>query len=46
MVKNNAISAEFLSASEISIFSALMKQSSTPNKLFAQYTNRYHIGIL
>lgn len=44
--KNNAISAEFLSASEISIFSALMKQSSTPNKLFAQYTNRYHIGIL
>ena len=44
--KNNAISAEFISEKEISIFSAIMKQDKAPEKLFAQYTNRYHIGIL
>ncbi len=44
--KNNAISAEFISEKEISIFSAIMKQDKAPEKLFVQYTNRYHIGIL
>ena len=44
--KNNAISAEFISEKSISIFSAIMKQDKSHEKLFAKYTNRYHIGVL